>query len=250
MDAQKLSVGGLVVALIALALAIAAFVSGGGGSEEAMDGIKKAEGELASLNNDLAGIETSLAKIKSARGDSLASVQELSAKVDRLSGETARLGRAVTEAAEKRSAAPAAGGEIDPAKLRELVGAEIRASFERMRAGRGQPGGGQPAGGQQQRGGPPRVDLAKVPQVAKDAAVKAVQGFRVEHAHPSDKTADGKDTFLVDGNANGRSYRIKVTADGKVLESEARQRRGRRPGGNQGGNRPPPRPAEGAGDRF
>lgn len=243
MDAQKLSVGGLVVALIALALAIGALASGGGGAVEALKGIENAESDLARLGEDLTSIERGLAGIKSSRGDSLAGVQELSAKVDRLSGQTARLGRAVAEAAEKRSAAPAGGDGIDPAKLRELVGAEIRASFQRMRGGAGQPGG-------QQRGAPTRVDLARVPQVAKDAAVKAVKGFKIDHAHPSDKTEDGKDTFLVDGSAGGRSYRVRVTAEGVVLESGVRERRGRRPGGNRGGNQPPARPAEGAGDRF
>lgn len=250
MDAQKLSVGGLVVALIALALAIAALSSGGGGSEEAMKGIKKAESDLARLSDDLAGIEKSLAAIKSARGDSLAGVRDLSAKVDRLSGETTRLGRAVAEATEKRSAAPAGEAEIDPAKLRDLVGAEIRASFERMRAARGQPGGGQPGGGQPQRGGPARADMAQVPQVAKDAAVKAVEGFKHDHAHPAGKTDDGRDIFEFHGSVNGRSYQARVAADGEVLQSGPRERRGRRPGGNQGGNRPPAAPAEGGGDRF
>jgi hypothetical protein len=249
MDAQKLSVGGLVVALVALALAVAALVSGGGGGgdEDAADGIAKAEAAITRLNDDLAGIENGLAAIKSARGKSLDGVRELSAKVDRLSGETARLERAVAEATEKRAAAPAGEAAIDRAKIRELVGAEIRAAYERMRGGRGQQ-----AGGQQQRGGPPRVDLAKVPQAAKDAAAKAVKGFKVDHAHPSDKTPDGKDTFLVDGSANGRSYRVRVTAEGKVIESGPRQGRGRRPGGNQDGGRPPAAPAqgEGQGDRF
>ena len=247
MDAQKLSVGGLVLALIALALAVASLVSGGGGDEGAADSIKKAEAAIARLNDDLAGIEKGLAAIKSARDDSLADVRELSAKVDGLSGETTRLGRAVAEATEKRSAAPAGDADIDPAKLRELVGAEIRASFERMRGGRGQP-----AAGNQQRGGPARVDLAKVPQVARDAALKAVKGLKVDHAHPSEKTPDGKDTFVVDGSADGKSYRVKVTADGTVIESAVRERRGRRPGGNRGGGRPPAAPAqgEGQGDKF
>jgi hypothetical protein len=247
MDAQKLSVGGIVVALIALALAIAALVSGGGGSEEALAGIEKAESELARLNGDLDEIEKSVAKIKATRGDALASVQDLSAKVERLSGETARLGRAVAEEAEKRSAAPAAGGEIDPAKLRELVGAEIRRSFDRMRANRGQPGGGQPGG--QQRG-PTRVEMAKVPQVAKDAAVKAVKGFKHDHAHPAGKTDDGRDIYEFHGSVDGRRYQARVASDGEVLQSGPRQGRGRRPGGN----RPPQRPAEGANegepDRF
>ena len=228
MNGQKLSAGGLVVALIALALAIAALVSGGQGSEDTSAGVGKLKEDLARLDSALLDIEKGVARIEATRGESLASVRELGAKVERLSGETARLGRKVADETEKRSAAPAAGGEIDPAILRELVGAEVRAALEQARAR------------QNQRGGPPRVEMAQIPQVAKDAAVKAIKGFKHDHAHPAGKTEDGKDIYEFHGSVNGRNYQAKVTSDGKVLQSGPRQGRRRRPGGN----RPQPRPAD------
>jgi len=230
MTGQKLSVAGLAVGLIALALAVAALVSGGQGPEEASTGVGKIKEDLARLDSALLDIEKGVARIEATRGEALASARELGAKVERLSGETARLGRQVADETEKRSAAPAAGGDIGPARLRELVGAEVRAALEQARAR------------QNQRGGPPRVEMVQIPQVAKDAAVKAVEGFKHDHAHPAGKTEDGKDIYEFHGSVNGRNYQARVTSDGKVLQSGPKQGRRRRPGGN----RPQPRPADAA----
>ena len=75
MDAKKLSVGAIVMALVALALGTTSLVSGGGGSRDVMEGIGKAEGELARLSDNVAKIEQGLARIKSGHGDSLAGVR-------------------------------------------------------------------------------------------------------------------------------------------------------------------------------
>ncbi|MHC4503125.1 MAG: hypothetical protein ACYTFI_07460 [Planctomycetota bacterium] len=244
---QKLSVAAIVVAALGLVLALVAFLGRPRGAGDVKTDLEKVTANLGQLERRVDKFRGELKQLSSARSEVPAEVRELSAQVEKLSDRTAKLDKALTELA----ARPAAGaaGEIDQAKLAEQVRNAMRAQFERMRAGRGGQPGGQPGG---QRG-PARVEVAKVPQAARDAAAKAVKGFKTDHAHPAGKV-DGKDTFYIDGNAEGnRSYRIRVTAEGKVLESAPRSRRGRgrrptqRPQG--GGTAPKPEKTPGA-DAF
>jgi len=227
-EMKKLSAAALAVAIVALMLALVAFLTMPEGAGNVGDELKTVSNDLGGLKDDIGALRGQLAKATSGAGEVPAQVRELSAQVDKLSDRTAALDRAVAALAKRPAAAAGAPAQIDENKMRELVRNAMRAQFDRMRAARGGQQGGQ------QRG-PTRVDLAKVPQAAKDAAAKAVNGFKVEHAHPAAKTADGKDTFYVDGNAGGRSHRVRVTAAGKVLESAPRSRHGR-------GRRPTQRP--------
>ncbi len=229
---NRLPVAAIVVASLGLVLALVAFLGRPEGAEGVKMDLEKVTADLGQLEKRIDKFRGELKQVSSARSAVPAEVQELSGKVDELATRTAKLDKVIADLA-ARPAAAAGAPAIDDAKMQELVRNAMRAQFERMRAGRG----GQQ--GAQQRG-PTRVDLAKVPQAAKDAAAKAVKGFKVEHAHPAAKTADGKDTFYVDGNAGGRSHRVRVTADGKVLESAPRSRRGR-------GRRPTQRPQGGGG---
>ena len=243
---QKLSVAAIVVAALGLVLALAAFLGRPEGAGGVKTDLEKVTADLGQLERRIDKFRGELKQVSSARSEVPAEVRDLSGKVERLSDRTAKLDKALAELA-ARPATAAGAPAIDDAKMQELVRNATRAQFDRMRAARGGQQGGQPGG--QQRG-PARVDLAKVPQAAKDAAAKAVKDFKVEHAHPAAKTADGEDTFYVDGNAGGRSHRVRVTAAGKVLESAPRSRRGRgrrptqRPHG--GGTAPKPGKTQGA----
>jgi prefoldin subunit 5 len=238
---QKLSVAAIVVAALGLILALVAFLGRPEGAEGVRGELKEVSGNLDELERRIDRFRGELKQVSAARSEVPAEVQELSGKVDELGTRMAKLDKALAALAERPAGAAGATAQVDQAKIEEAVAKVIRARIERMRAGRGaQPGGQQPG---QQRG-PPRVEVANVPQAAKDAAAKAVKGFKIDHVHPAGKV-DGKDTFNIDGNAEGnRGYRIRVTADGKVLESAPRSRRGRGRRPTQrtrdGGNRPQP----------
>ncbi|MHC4201376.1 MAG: hypothetical protein ACYSU0_15405 [Planctomycetota bacterium] len=235
---NRLPVAAIVVAVLGFVLALVAFLGKPKGAEGVKMDLEKVTADLGQLEKRIDKFRGELKEVSAASGKVPAEMQELSGKVDELATRTAKLDKALAALAEKPAAPAGAAGEIDQAKLAELVRNAMRAQFNRFRGGGGGQPGGQPGG--QQRG-PARVDVAKVPQAARDAAAKAVKGFKIDHAHPAGKV-DGKDTFYIDGNAEGnRSYRIRVTADGKVLESAARSRRGR-------GRRPTQRP-QGGGDR-
>ena len=228
---NRLPTAAIVVATLGLVLALVAFLGRPEGAEGVKMDLEKVTTSVGQLEKRIDKFRGELKQVSSARSAVPAEVQELSGKVDELATRTAKLDKALADLAARPAAAAGAAGEIDKAKLEEAVRTAMRAQFNRMRGG----GGGQPGG--QQRG-PTRVDLAKVPQAAKDAA-KAVKGFKTDHAHPAGKV-DGKDTLYIDRTTGCRSHRVKVTADGKVLESAPRSRRGR-------GRRPTQRPQGGGG---
>lgn len=231
---KPVSLAAVVAALVALVIAVVALVTAPEGAGDVREKVGTIEGGVQQLGKDLRALEGELATVASARGKVPAEVRELESRAATMSGRLAKLEAKVAELAERRPAGAAAPVEID----QEKIGQAIRSYFEaRMRAR------GAQQGGQQQRGGPPRVANNKVPQAAKDAAAKAVPGFKLDHVHPSEKTADGKATYTVDGNAGGKSYRIKVTADGNVLGKEERTRRGRGGRPPQGGGARPAGPA-------
>src|SRR5688500_1566474 len=63
------------------------------------------------------------------------------------------------------------------------------------------------------------LPLSEVPQVVKDAAGKAVEGIQLTEAEVQTKK-DGTKVYEVEGKANGKSYEIKISQDGKVLKIE------------------------------
>lgn len=221
---KRFAVAGLAVAVVALVLAAGALVSAPEGADDVRVDLKTVTSDVDQLNADLGALKGGFAEATSARAETPGELVELGAQVEKLSGQVARLEQKLAALAERPAGQPAAKVAVDEDKMRELVRNAMRAQFDQMRA-RGTAARGGAAGGANR--GPTRVDVAKVPQAAKDAATKAVQGFKIDHAHPAAKTADGKDTFYIDGNAGGRSHRVRVTAEGKVLESAPRSRRGR-----------------------
>lgn len=65
------------------------------------------------------------------------------------------------------------------------------------------------------------IALADVPQVVKDAAIAAVPGLVLSGAEQ--ETEDGSIVYELEGVADGRTWEIEVSADGRVLEQELDQ---------------------------
>jgi hypothetical protein len=228
---QKLSVAALAVAILGIVVALVAFLGTPEGAEGVRGELEEVTANLDQLERRIDKFRGELKQVSAARSEVPAEVQELSGKVKELSDRTARLDKALADLAARPAAAAGATAGIDQAKLQELVRNAMRAQFERMRRGRGGPGGGRT-----------RVALAQVPQVVKDAALKALKGFAIDDVVRT--TRDGKPIFEVDGKAEGKPYEIKVTPEGKVIDVDLE-----RPRGGRGRGRRPPQRTGGGGDR-
>jgi len=62
------------------------------------------------------------------------------------------------------------------------------------------------------------VPLSEVPAEALKAAQGAVDGVTITEA--AMEKEDGETVYIFEGEANGKEYKIEVTAEGKVLEVE------------------------------
>ena len=63
-----------------------------------------------------------------------------------------------------------------------------------------------------------KIPLSEVPEPALNAAQAAVPGITLSEAEI--EVEDGKTTYDLEGDADGKEYKIEVTPDGKVLEAE------------------------------
>ena len=226
------SVGALAASIIAVALAIAALVLSSGSKA------REAPRERTTAR-DFGSLEADVASLKATAASTSVEVGRISKIEDGLADLAARMAKLERSRAEKKQQpAPVV---IDDNTVRDAVQAYFRQRTAEMRAGR--------RGGAANRGGQ-RVELAAISEPVKQAALKAADGFEIDHAHDGGKTDDGKAIYDIDGRAGGQRYRVRVTAEGQVIESGPRERRGRgarggrpRPGGAEA-----PTPAEPEGD--
>ncbi len=68
-----------------------------------------------------------------------------------------------------------------------------------------------------------RIPVEKLLEAAKEAALKAVAGFRMEHGHAVGRARDGKRIYDIDGKGGGKSCKVRVTSDGRVLTTNGRK---------------------------
>ncbi len=61
------------------------------------------------------------------------------------------------------------------------------------------------------------IPLSDVPQAVKDAAAKSVAGINLKEAEIEKKKSGT--VYELKGEANGKEYEIKVTPEGKVIET-------------------------------
>jgi len=75
------------------------------------------------------------------------------------------------------------------------------------------------------------VPLDQVPQVVKDAALKAVDGIKLTEAEM--KTKDSLVVYELEGVVGDKKYEIKIAADGNVLKAELDDDQGDKDDGDQ-----------------
>jgi uncharacterized membrane protein YkoI len=60
------------------------------------------------------------------------------------------------------------------------------------------------------------IPVSQVPKAAMDAAQNAAKGVNLTEAEVENEK--GQTVYTLEGKADGKDYKIEVTADGKVLE--------------------------------
>jgi Skp family chaperone for outer membrane proteins len=263
----------LVLALLALGVAGAAYVSAPKPVPDPTAGLEALRNDIAGLRADLAKsrqeLEARVAELAKSRQELEARVAELAARKEAsaplvalaapVAADQAALRKQMEE--QVREALLQAGGNVrwEPATLPQPVkdalakvapGVEIIRAEQRQRNDqayfrlKGRLKGDEldyritPAGGILEADLP----LGIVPAVVKDAATKAVAGFELVDA--TQILHDGAVAFDLGGRAEQKKYELRVSAEGKVINVEVHgQGRNARP---QGGvpQKPPAPPAQ------
>jgi hypothetical protein len=228
---KNLSIGALAVGLIALILAIVALSRIGGPEVEA---------KPAATPEDIARLDNELTKLRASLEENTRNQEGVASRLAGLTGKTDGLADAIDQLKTREpvtvAAAPAAAAEIDNEKLVAAVQEALPQAFRQMRerAMAQRNAGGRPQGPQQGRA---RVTMKDVPEAAIAAATKTVAGFKGDHAHAVGEQ-NGQKVFEIDGNKDGQSYQVRVTADGTVVSHSVRTRgRGRTGNNRQRGGR-------------
>ncbi|MHC4251415.1 MAG: hypothetical protein ACYS9X_20035, partial [Planctomycetota bacterium] len=118
---------GVVIAVLALFLSSAALVAGSGGGGEVTAEMTELNDGISVLAGRVAALKTSLASASKEPGDASTTLSSLRDRVERTEAEATRVEKAL---ADLPDAPAAAGGAMDPGKLREVVQAEITKARE------------------------------------------------------------------------------------------------------------------------
>ena len=124
---KHLPVAGVVVAVLALFLSSAALVARPGGGDDVTAKLDELNGSIAALGGRVGTLKADLASVSAKPGSASTTFARLRARVAKAETEAASLERAL---ADLPRGSAAAGGEIDPGKLRELVQAGITTARE------------------------------------------------------------------------------------------------------------------------
>ena len=148
---KQLPVAGAALAVLALAMSLAAFLSRGNG-DEARGLVESLKGKASALEGRIVSLEANVESMSAKSVERSKAVADLSALVAKGESSMTRLGRLIADAP---AAGATAGTQTDPEKTREALRANIRATLERLRQerndGRGRGGRGREAPAEKER---------------------------------------------------------------------------------------------------
>jgi len=126
---KQLPVAGVALAMLALAMSLAAFLSRGNG-DEARRLVESLKGNASALEGRIVSLEANVESMSARSVERSRAAADLSALVAKGESNLTRLGRSIADLPGARAAA---GTETNPEKLGEALRASIRATLDRLR---------------------------------------------------------------------------------------------------------------------